>query len=76
MILKKTLVVFVRDSTELDQSLNGIAGKPYHKLLVIGLHPYTCYRVTETDDQIQIAEDKSGHFRSTSEGTLYLDMDK
>lgn len=71
--IEKTLVVFVISNVDLDQVLNITADKIYHKLLVIGLLPYTRYSVTNTKERIQISEDKLGRYRSTSEGTLYLD---
>lgn len=71
---EKTLVVFVKDNVALDQNLNAIANRSYKKLLVIGLIPYTRYNVTNSNDQIQISEDNLGRYRSTSEGTLYLDI--
>jgi PKD repeat protein len=70
---EQTLVLFCKDSVNIDDQVVMPNGVSFNNLLVIGLKENTNYKIEKSGTGFDIKESAEGKLKSTSQGTVYLD---
>ena len=70
---ESTLILFCKDTVNIDEQITIPNDVQYNKVLIIGLRENTNYNVGQTATDLVIKEDNTGELKSSDQGTIYLD---